>query len=758
MSYSYKLKSHQHQSLYTHLTGVKDIAIKTHKSHKINHDIDNFIEIVCICHDFGKATTYFQKYLEGEFDGKEKDHGLLSALFTYWMLPDKWKHLGFLIVKKHHGDIDNANEECSKDDVIWRFKKQIEDIRANSLDELNEIYRQYLKDRKVEDFLDWISQESNLKSIKKEFRKKKYDISDLLLCMYVYSLLLTGDKSQLIRGEAYIPDSPYPIEYIENYKKNLIEALLKNNSNLSKSNVFNLRNSIYNNMINKLETIDLDSDKIFSINVPTGTGKTILAYSAAFYITNKIVHSYNNIKPQIIYSLPFTSVIDQNYEVLKNIVESNIHGEISSDDLIKFHSVTPIEYKGFEGYDARFCFENWQSKIISTTFVQLLNTIFKTGKNSIVNRFHRLANSVIILDEVQAIDEKYYKIISQFIEILSKEYNCYIILVTATMPIILDTIDLVEDKERYFRALNRIVIENHSETEVTLDEFKDIVLDDICENDDKSFLVVLNTVKSSKEVYNYIKENTDREIIYLSTEIYPKLRLEKINKIKNSDKKYIVVSTQLIEAGVDIDMDIVYRDFAPLDSINQTSGRANRNGIGEMGIVKLYKIVGENNSRLCNYIYPRYLLNITEEILEDKDIIEEKDIYDCNLEYFSKVKKRLSNDKSDELLKLVDKLELKKFRDKFELIENDEFRKEDIIVNADEVTNSIINELLNEKHIDNIELKNKFSILRQYTVSVPTVDIEEINDKEIQRYKIKYIDKEDYSEEEGILRKSQIIW
>ena len=426
--------------------------------------------------------------------------------------------------------------------------------------------------------------------------------------------------------------------------------------------------------------------------------------------------------------------------------------------MIKFHSVTPIEYKGFEGYDARFCFENWQSKIISTTFVQLLNTIFKTGKNSIVNRFHRLANSVIILDEVQAIDEKYYKIISQFIEILSKEYNCYIILVTATMPIILDTIDLVEDKERYFRALNRIVIENHSETEVTLDEFKDIVLDDICENDDKSFLVVLNTVKSSKEVYNYIKENTDREIIYLSTEIYPKLRLEKIHKIKNSDKKYIVVSTQLIEAGVDIDMDIVYRDFAPLDSINQTSGRANRNGIGEMGIVKLYKIVGENNSRLCNYIYPRYLLNITEEILEDKDIIEEKDIYDCNLEYFSKVKKRLSNDKSDELLKLVDKLELKKFRDKFELIENDEFRKEDIIVNADEVTNSIINELLNEKHIDNIELKNKFSILRQYTVSVPTVDIEEINDKEIQRYKIKYIDKEDYSEEEGILRKSQIIW
>lgn len=104
----------------------------------------------------------------------------------------------------------------SKGDVIWKFKKQIKDIRENTLAELSQIYEPYLNDKKIEDFLDWISQESNLKSIKKEFRKKKYNISDLLLCMYVYSLLLTGDKSQLIRGCAYMPDIPYPLEYIQN--------------------------------------------------------------------------------------------------------------------------------------------------------------------------------------------------------------------------------------------------------------------------------------------------------------------------------------------------------------------------------------------------------------------------------------------------------------------------------------------------------------------------------------------------------------
>lgn len=584
MSYSYKLKSHPTQSLYDHITGVRDIALKTHKYHTIKPEIDDFIEIVCMCHDFGKGTTYFQRYLENDFNGIEKDHGPISAMFTYWMLPEKWKHLGFLIVKKHHGDINNASDECRMDEVSWDFKKQIKDILDNTIDELNQIYDKYLEGKNIEAFLNWLEDESNLKSIKKEFRKKKYNI-----------------------------------------------------------------------------------------------------------------------------------------------------------------------------YDARFCFENWQSKIISTTFVQLLNTIFKIGKNSIVNRFHRLANSVIILDEVQAIDDKYYKIISEFISIMARQYNCYIILVTATMPMLLDTIDLIEDKEKYFRKLNRINIINNSESEITLDEFEDIVLEDIRENKDKSFLIVLNTVKSSKNIYKYLKENTDRDIIYLSTEIYPKLRLEKINKIKNRNKKYVVVSTQLIEAGVDIDMDIVYRDFSTLDSINQTAGRANRNGVGGKGIVKLYKIV-DNDRRICNYIYPRYLLNATEEVLDGKYIIEEKDIYDCNKEYFLKVKNRLSNDTSDELLDLIPKLQFKKFRDKFELIENDEFRRVDIIVNADNITSSIIQQLENDNEIDNIDLKNKFRILRQYTVSVSRKEMSEINDIDIIKYSIKYINKEDYSEEEGIIRQKQVIW
>ena len=96
---------------------------------------------------------------------------------------------------------------------------------------------------------------------------------------------------------------------------------------------------------------------------------------------------------------------------------------------------------------------------------------------------------------------------------------------------------------------------------------------------------------------------------------------------------------------------------------------------------------------------------------------------------------------------MIPKLQFKKFRDKFELIENDEFRRVDIIVNADNITNSIIQQLENDDEIDNIDLKNKFRILRQYTVSVSRKDMSEINDIGLKKYNITYINKEDYSEE-----------
>jgi CRISPR-associated endonuclease/helicase Cas3 len=192
-------------------------------------------------------------------------------------------------------------------------------------------------------------------------------------------------------------------------------------------------------------------------------------------------------------------------------------------------------------------------------------------------------------------------------------------------------------------------------------------------------------------------------------------------------------------------MDIVIRDFAPLDSINQTAGRANRNGLGGKGIVRLYKIVNQKGKRYCSFVYPYYLLKTTEEILENRNVIHEKDIYDIKSDSLSK-----------DMLTMIEKLEIENFRKKFELIENDELYKEDIFVIADAEAEEILNEIRNNETNEQVELLNMFRKLNQYRASVSKRELEEgkINYKEIEKYGIKYIEKDDFNEKKGILRKS----
>ena len=178
--------------------------------------------------------------------------------------------------------------------------------------------------------------------------------------------------------------------------------------------MFNIREEIYDSAISSINSLDIEKDRKLSINVPTGTGKTISVYGAAFRLSERLIEE-KGIVPNIIYNIPFMSVIDQNYDVLEEILTAN-EVDTSTDLILKHHSMSPIEYtdheeKEYKNYDARFLVENWQSTVITTTFVQLFNSIFKSGVNSIMHRFNKLAGSIIILDEVQAVPTKYYPII-----------------------------------------------------------------------------------------------------------------------------------------------------------------------------------------------------------------------------------------------------------------------------------------------------------------------------------------------------------
>ena len=176
---------------------------------------------------------------------------------------------------------------------------------------------------------------------------------------------------------------------------------------------------------------------------------------------------------------------------------------------------------------------------------------------------------MIILDEVQAIPHKYWKLINETLTKATELLNCKIILVTATMPLMFDEAkgeitELASSKKEFFKKLNRIDLNLNWFDKIDIKNLIVKLKENIDQHSLKSHLIICNTINSATDIYEQLSDAyPDREVLYLSTHILPLHRLETIAKIRDNPKGKIIVSTQLVEAGVDIDIDFVYRDFAP---------------------------------------------------------------------------------------------------------------------------------------------------------------------------------------------------
>lgn len=328
--------------------------------------------------------------------------------------------------------------------------------------------------------------------------------------------------------------------------------------------------------------------QIFSLTVPTGGGKTLS--SMAFALDHAVEHGLR----RVIYAIPFTSIIEQNARVFQEI--------LGREHVLEHHCNYKEQDEPEEAaYNRRrgLATENWDAPVVVTTNVQFFESLF-SNKTSRCRKLHNIARSVIVLDEAQAIPTEYLEPCLAALRELVEHYGCSIVLCTATQPALNDKSNLrmalpeieeiVKDPARLYSDLRR--------TEVSFVGRKtDAELADLLEKE-KQVLCIVSTKPQTRAVFELLPN--EEGVFHLSTNMYPQHRrriLKKIRKRLKKKKSCRVVSTSLVEAGVDLDFPVVYRAMAGLDSIAQAAGRCNREGKMD-GLGKVFVFEPEKTPRM----------------------------------------------------------------------------------------------------------------------------------------------------------------
>lgn len=327
--------------------------------------------------------------------------------------------------------------------------------------------------------------------------------------------------------------------------------------------------------------------QIFSLTVPTGGGKTLS--SLAFALDHAVANKRNGLR-RVIYAIPFTSIIEQNARVFQDI--------LGRDHVLEHH----CNYKETDdpeeaAYNRRrgFSAENWDAPLVVTTNVQFFESLF-ANKPTRCRKLHNIAGSVIVLDEAQAIPTEYLEPCLAALRELVEHYGCTVVLCTATQPALDDKSSLrsalpeiqeiISTPQRFYDDLRRTKVH-------FVGKLRDAELAGKLDAE-KQVLCIVPTKPQARALFEQLRG--EEGVYHLSTNMYPEHRRRILDEIRarlKSKETCRVVSTSLVEAGVDLDFPVVYRAMAGLDSIAQSAGRCNREGkmkaFGELGQVYVYE-------------------------------------------------------------------------------------------------------------------------------------------------------------------------
>lgn len=580
---------------------------------------EKMLSNIVVFHDFGKINPFYQKNVLGNKKFPQcgiecrcgKRHSILSSViyFDYFFnevnqtgLDDdeknKLKYFAFLnsyIISKHHSDLSSGKEANPVEVFRHSFLEggeAYEIIKAMYDGEFSELYNGLFSGRKYFGKIVRKNEEKFYKTINDE-EQKRMSICIYAYVKFMYSALISCDyyaTSEYINGvEIRDYGNLNEIdELISAYEKtDRIINIRKNNLKEDDGEDINfLRNEMFmeceNNLLKNREK------NIFFLEAPTGSGKSNMSVNVSLKLLNETIR-------KIIYVYPFNTLVEQNVRSLKEVFgHSNI-----LDKVAVINSIYPIkkDEKKIEDLKNKEDEEQFYQKtlldrqflnypFILTTHVNLFDIMFGCMKESAIS-FYQLSNSVIVLDEIQSYKNDIWTEIMYFLQYFSEILNIKVVIMSATLPrmdvltgINNGVISLIEKRNRYFedkRFKGRVEISFELlNSAIGFRELADHLINN--QGNDRNILVEFIKKDSAYKFYDFLKAMDIEGItIYCLTGDYNQADRESILKAISSSKGNILVATQVVEAGVDIDMDIGYKDISKLDSEEQFLGRINRN-------------------------------------------------------------------------------------------------------------------------------------------------------------------------------------
>lgn len=686
-----------------------------------------------LLHDIGKYSDDFQERIKN--DGKLCDHSTAGAKVLKSMNPAIGGLLGYVIAGHHSGLLNGGGWGAVHDDgsLFGRLKKEVPDFSAYKLEITENMYPA----------LNNIAMQL---ASTKPLNSRNQGFCFSFLVRMIFSCLVDAD---FLDTEKFMNDGKITRGIECNFNE-LEEKIIKHEGKFkADSDINKKRREIFEQCLKKAE----GNPGVYKLSVPTGGGKTIA--SMAFSLKHI---RYNPKLRRIIYVIPFTSIIEQNARVFSDILGEKY--------VLEHHSNYDFGENDENNYNIKkLSAENWDIPVVVTTNVQFFESIYG-NKSSKLRKLHNIANSVIVLDEVQMLPTDYLIPCVKALEELVNNYNCSVVLCSATQP---EAERFMSEKIKAEEICSDITELYESFNKTKIKFIGNITSDELVKRLQgvTQCLLIVNTKKQARNLYEKIKMEYGQEgVFHLSTYMCPAHRFEKIQEIRKrlkNEAKCIVVSTSLIEAGVDVDFPVVYRAMCGLDSIIQAAGRCNRERKKDLAYVYVFDFTDEEykvnkSSPFGNYLGQRQ--SITEIIAcKYEDVTRPEALK----KYFDML---FSNTSISELDK---KSIVKRLNEGCDMMPDFNFDFEDIAHDfkmIDENSYSVIVRYNDdaEKKINELEYgyytRDKLRSLQKYTVGLSLNELIKLKDinavKELGTNTYMLVSREDYSDETGVKMPDQL--